>query len=215
MASAPRELTTSIVLMPHGHAAVASITAVVAGGGERLLRSAVEPLLTIGSGLLDQHAQLAPYPALVSTSQLHPNVGRQPVSTTNGLLVSLTGDDAEAIVDAVTGPHRPLVQLRSVGGAVNDLPPDATAYAHREHEVLLVGTTFPPAGDEELDAVWRPFADRIDGEYVGFESRPDETSFKRVYPGATGDRVRRLWTRYDPDGVFQSLWRPAPARPRR
>ncbi|MGW3792014.1 hypothetical protein ACWD8I_12715, partial [Micromonospora arida] len=28
--------------------------------------------------------------------------------------------------------------------------------------------------------------------------------FARIYPGETGARVRRLWKRYDPDGVFRS-----------
>ncbi|GGO28091.1 FAD-binding protein [Microbispora rosea subsp. aerata] len=211
MASAPRELSTAVTLLPYGDSAVASITAVVAGGSERRLRAAVEPLRGIGAGVLDEHARLAPYPALVSTAHLHPNVGQQPVTTTNGLLVAMTDDDAAAIMAMATGPHQPLVQMRSLGGAVNDMPADATAYAHRRHGVLVIGTTFPPRSGRQLDAAWRPLAGRVDGAYVGFESRPGESAFARIYPGATGDRVRRVWRRYDPDGVFQALWRLSPA----
>ena len=212
MASAPRELSTAVALMPYGDAVVAAITAVVASGSERRVREAIEPLLGIGDGVVDQYAQLAPYPALVSVAHLHPNVGQQPVTTTNGLLRSMTDEDAAAIMSAVTGPHRPLLQLRSLGGAAGDTPADATAYPHRDHGTLVIGSTFPPDGARELDAVWRPLADRFAGAYVGFESRPDEAAFWRIYPGATGDRVRKVWRHYDPEGVFQALWRLAPAR---
>ncbi|MEV4385562.1 hypothetical protein AB0J68_07505, partial [Micromonospora sp. NPDC049580] len=34
--------------------------------------------------------------------------------------------------------------------------------------------------------------------------RPGPAAFARIYPGETGARVRRLWKRYDPDGVFRS-----------
>lgn len=209
IAAAPRELTVAGMLMPHGRSTVGAFTAVVAGANERRLREAVEPLLKLGSGVLDQSAQLAPYSALVSPAHLHANVGQQPVTTTNGLLTAMTGDDAAAIMDVAAGPHRPLVQLRFLGGAANDLSADATAYPHRRHQVMVIGTTFPPRGAAELDASWRPLADRFDGAYIGFESRPDEAAFQRIYPGETGDRVRRAWRRYDPDGVFQALWRSA------
>ena len=214
MASAPRELSTAVTLVPHGRSAVASITAVVAGASERRLRAAVQPLLAIGTGVLDEHAQIAPYAALVSTAHLHPNVGQQPVTTTNGLLTAMTDDDAAAIMSVVTGPGQPLIQMRSLGGAVNDVPADATAYAHRHHGVLVIGTMFPPRGGARLDAVWEPLSGRVDGAYIGFESRPDESAFKRIYPDATGDRVREVWSRYDPDGIFQSLWQPSQAKRR-
>ncbi|RVX46741.1 FAD/FMN-containing dehydrogenase [Nonomuraea polychroma] len=206
MASAPRELSTAVTLLPHGRALVASITAVVADASEQRVRAAIEPLLSIGSGLLDHHARLAPYPALVSTAHLHANVGQQPSTTTNGLLTSMTDDDAAAITAAATGPHQPLIQMRSMGGAVNDMPADATAYAHRHHGTLVIASTFPPRRGVELDAAWRPLAERVDGAYTGFESRPDKSAFERIYPDATGDRVGRLWNRYDPEGIFRGSW---------
>ncbi|MGP4101190.1 FAD-binding oxidoreductase [Nonomuraea sp. KM90] len=205
LASAPRELSTAVTLLPHSRSLVASITAVVAGGGEQRLRAAVEPLLRIGA-TLDQQAQIAPYSALVSMAHLHANVGQQPSMTTNGLLTAMTDEDAAAIVAVASGPRRALVQLRSVGGAVNDVPADATAYAHRRHGTLVVASVFPPGRGAALDAAWRPLAGRVDGAYVGFESRPDKDAFERIYPGATGDRVRHLWHRHDPDGVFRALW---------
>ncbi|MFC0503361.1 FAD-binding oxidoreductase [Micromonospora costi] len=201
LAEAPRELSTAAVLFPHGRSAVLSITAVVAAESLRRARPLVEPLLAIGR-LLDHRVDLVPYPALVPLGHLHPNVGQQASTTTNGLLTMDDGG-ARAIMRAVTGPERALIQLRSVGGAVNDVDPDATAYPHRHQDTLVVGTVFPPQGGGALDAAWRGIGQRADGAYVNFESRPDRAAFDRIYPGATGRRVAELWRRYDPDGVFR------------
>lgn len=209
LARAPRELTTSAVLLPYGPSAVMQITAVVAAESARRARPMIEPLLAIGR-LLDHRTDLVPYPALVSTAHLHANVGQQPNVTTNSLL---TMDDAaaRALMRAATGPSRALVQLRSVGGAVNDVDPADTAYAHRHQDTLAIGTVFPPQGGTALDAAWRRVAARSDGAYVNFEGRPDRAAFDRIYPGATGARVAELWRRYDPDGVFRPALAPAGA----
>ncbi|MEV4812717.1 FAD-dependent oxidoreductase [Micromonospora avicenniae] len=201
LAQAPRELSSAVVLFPHGRSIVMQITAVVAAESMRRARPLIEPLLSIGR-LLDQRIDLVPYPAMVPTSHLHANVGQQASLTTNSLL---TMDDAaaRAIMRAASSPRRALVQLRSVGGAVNDIAPAATAYPHRHQDTLAVGSVFPPQGGPALDAAWRGVAARSGGAYVNFESRPDRAAFDRIYPGETGRRVAELWCRYDPDGVFR------------
>ncbi|MFG2058903.1 FAD-binding oxidoreductase [Micromonospora sp. NPDC048930] len=212
---APRELSAAAMLLPYGSSTVLSVTAVVAGASLRRVRPAVAPLLELG-GLLDHRVDLVPYPALVPTAHLHPNVGQQPSLTTNGLLAGMDGATARAIMRAAGGPNRALVQLRSVGGAVNDVAPDATAYPHRHQETLVVASVFPPHGAAGLDAAWRGLAGRTDGAYVNFESRPGPAAFARAYPGATGVRVAEVWRRYDPDGVFRTAagWRDVPVEGR-
>ncbi|TYB96023.1 FAD-dependent oxidoreductase [Micromonospora sp. WP24] len=201
LAQAPRELSSAAVLLPYGRTTVLQITAVVAAESLRRARPLIEPLLAIGR-LLDHRTDLVPYPALVPTSHLHANVGQQPSLSTNSLL-TMDGAAARAITRAAGGPQRALVQLRSVGGAVNDVAPTATAYPHRHQDTLAVGSVFPPQGGAALDAAWRGIAARSDGAYVNFESRPDRAAFDRIYPGQTGRRVAELWRRYDPDGVFR------------
>jgi FAD/FMN-containing dehydrogenase len=200
LAEAPRELSTAAIIAPYGRTTVLSITAVVAGDNLRRARSIVRPLTEIGN-LLDHRTDRVPYPALVPMAHLHPNVGQQANTTTNGLL-TMTDDGARTIMAAATGQDRALIQLRSVGGAVNDVAPDATAYPHRHQDTLVVATVFPPDGPSELGAAWRDVAAHTDGAYVNFEGRPDPTAFARIYPGPTGVRVARLWRRYDPEGVF-------------
>jgi hypothetical protein len=176
MESAPRELTTINMLGRNGNGFAMSMMAVVASADERLIRRAIEPLLGVGTRLLDQQAQLAPYAALVPAGH-HPHLGRQSAAMTNGLLPQVTSENARAIMTAAADDHGPLIQLRSLGGAVNDVAPDATAYPHRHQQALVLALVFPPLGDEQLDRVWSEISPHTEGSYRNFESRPTpETS---------------------------------------
>ncbi|MDX3070899.1 FAD-binding oxidoreductase [Streptomyces sp. NPDC088354] len=202
MAAAPRELSTAVNLSGQGSFAVASVTAIVASDSESVIRGALEPLAGLGDTVLHQ-AYVLPYPQLLSTAQLHGHNGQMPVVTTNGLLTRMTPEAARSLVAAVTAPEPVLVQMRSLGGAVNDMDPAATAYPHRHQRTLVTATAFPPGDGETLSAAWKPLLPRTDGAYVNFESRPDEETFARAYPGGTGARVTELRRRYDPDGVLR------------
>jgi FAD/FMN-containing dehydrogenase len=205
MRSAPRELTTAMTLLAHGSQPVLQLHAVIAADNERRIRRAAEPLLGIGTKLLGQSVQVVPYQALVPTAHVHANTGQQPVMTTNGLLPAMTPDAARAIMTLVTGPAPLLVQLRSLGGAVADVPEQETAFAHRHQQALVIATEFTQGKHPVLlDAAWPRVARHLDGQYLGFESRPDAAAFERVYPGATGQRVHAAWRRYDPEGLFRS-----------
>ncbi|RIV35617.1 FAD-binding oxidoreductase [Micromonospora radicis] len=199
---APRELSTAVTLTPYGHGTVMSLTAVVAAESLRRVRPLVAPLREIGK-LLDDRIDLMPYPALVPTAHLHANLGQQPGLTTNGLLTGMDAGPARAVMRAA---GRAVIQLRSVGGAVNDVAPEQTAYPHRHQDTLVVASVFPPQGAAVLDAAWRALAGRTDGAYVNFESRPGRAAFDRIYPGRTGKRVLRAWRRYDPAGLFRPRW---------
>ncbi|MEV4714979.1 FAD-dependent oxidoreductase [Micromonospora sp. NPDC049374] len=195
----PRELSTAVMLMPYGSVTVMSITAVVAAESLRRVRRLVAPLREIGT-LLDDRVDLVPYPTLVPTSHLHANVGQQPNLTTNGLFTGMGDEQARAVTRAA---GRALIQLRSVGGAVNDVAPTETAYPHRHQDTLVIASVFPPQGSTALDAAWSGLARHADGAYVNFESRLRPAAFDRVYPGETGRRVARAWRRYDPEGVLR------------
>jgi FAD/FMN-containing dehydrogenase len=205
MTRAARELTSTVTLFPNRGGFAAQFTAVVADDDPERTRRLAEPLARLGTRLLDQHAQIAPYTALIPAEHLHPNVGQQPVTVTNALLPTLTEASAQAIMDAAAHPSGALVQLRALGGAINDHDPAETAYPHRHQQVLVIFSEFPPGGGSELDLVWKSVEPHADGAYRGFESRPDEATFRRAFPGPTGDRVTALRGRFDPDGVFRGL----------
>ncbi|MGW1888170.1 FAD-binding protein [Streptomyces sp. NPDC001970] len=202
VAQAPRELSTAVTLSSRGPSTAAFVTAVVASDSPSLIRAAVEPLLGVGE-LLDQQTRIVPYTALVPTAHLHANTGQMPSTTTNGLLPDMPPEAARALVVASAGPRPVMIQMRSIGGAVNDVDPSATAYAHRHQQTLVIATAFPPDGRATLTAALDPLVGHTDGAYVNFESAPDEKTFARAYPGPTGARVSELWARYDPDGVLR------------
>jgi FAD/FMN-containing dehydrogenase len=199
LARAPRELTTNGALFAEGGSFVLQLTAVVADGNLELAK----PLGKLGLRLLDQQAQLAPYSALVSTGHLHPNIGQQRLIATNGLFPALTRDSARALTAVAAHPSNPWLQLRSLGGAINDVDPAATAYSHRHQQVLAILSEFPPSAGADLEAAWRPVVPYVDGAYRSFESRPSDETFRQAFPGATGERVLKLRDYFDPAGVFR------------
>lgn len=203
LTAAPRDLTTNGVLAHDGDRLLLQLTAVVAGDDPERVRALVEPLTGLGVRSLGVQAQLTTYPAMVPTAHLHPHTGLQVSTTTNALLPVLGDDEAAALVETVRHPVGALVQLRSLGGAMGDVAPDETAWAHRHQQVLAVASTFPPDDGVGLDLAAAPLLAVADGAYRNFESRPTDATWARAFPGETGERVRALASRYDPDGVLR------------
>lgn len=89
-----------------------------------------------------------------------------------------------------------------MGGAVNDLVPDATAYAHRSAAFSLVAVTLRQRRDA-LDAAWDAGIGRhVDGTYLNLERQRDEATLRRAFPPATLARLHDVKRRYDPAGLF-------------
>ncbi|MEU2109906.1 FAD-dependent oxidoreductase [Streptomyces sp. NPDC019507] len=199
---APRELTTALMLSSRGSVTSALITAVVATDDERVIRRSIEPLFGLTDVTLQQ-AVITPYTNLVPRQHMHANTGQMPSSTTNGLITDITPAASRAIVAVAGGPTPVLIQMRSLGGAVSDVDPAATAFPHRHQRSLIIASAFPPYGHEALGRAWEPMAEHTEGAYVNFVSRPDDAMFDRTYPGITGARVAGLWKRYDPEGILR------------
>jgi hypothetical protein len=103
---------------------------------------------------------------------------------------------------------KPIAQIRALGGAMARVSPDATAFAHRENEALVVVPAFGPkdASDEQAQqirqAAWRPLASMANGAFLNFLSDASESSVASVYPSATYARLARIKATYDPDNIF-------------
>jgi hypothetical protein len=103
-----------------------------------------------------------------------------------------------------------MLQIRSVGGAVNDVDPLATAYAHRTQNFSVNAVGSSTQGDE-LDRVWDDLAPHISGLYISFDTDPRPERLHDAFPGETLERLRRLKAEHDPDNVFNQNFAVAPA----
>jgi FAD/FMN-containing dehydrogenase len=93
-----------------------------------------------------------------------------------------------------------MVQVRSAGGAINDVPADATAYAHRHQQFSV--TAISGRGDERFFAAWGALQPSMDGMYLSFQTDHSAEDVRRAFPPATLARLQRIKRRVDPDRVF-------------
>jgi hypothetical protein len=97
--------------------------------------------------------------------------------------------------------------VRSLGGAVSRVPDDATAYAHRRAELMIVTTVAGPdqvieAARPGLEAVWSRLAPHVTGAYANFLTSTSDEDVRAIYPAATYGRLAAVKRRYDPVNLF-------------
>lgn len=189
---APREISAFLVLDgPFAHAIV-----VHAGDDPGPQAAALEPFTAL-PGLTGGEAELLPYPAVPVTTG-EPHAGQQPGRARTGLAVHLDRETARRIADYAGEIE--MVQIRSVGGAINDVPADATAYAHRHQNFSVTAVSY--AERPAFDAAWAPVRELMDGLYLGFESDHTPSSLTEAFPEPTLTRLRALKEKWDPGRVF-------------
>jgi alkanesulfonate monooxygenase SsuD/methylene tetrahydromethanopterin reductase-like flavin-dependent oxidoreductase (luciferase family)/FAD/FMN-containing dehydrogenase len=151
--------------------------------------------------LLDQSVALATYDqvmgALFSDA---PQQGQGEPLSHSGLAAHLTPElaaDAAALLDAGASYF---FQVRAVGGAVADVPAEATAYAGRSANFSVAAFGTRASG---LDGWWTRLEPHFDGMYLSFESATGPDALARAFPPAHLARLRALKRRYDPNGLFR------------
>jgi FAD/FMN-containing dehydrogenase len=189
---APREISAFLYL----GASFAQATIVYAGDDADAAAAALEPFTTL-PGLAGGQAQRVPY-ATVPLTTGAPHTGQLSARARSGLALHLDRETSRQV--ALLANVVDMVQIRSAGGAINDVPPDATAYAHR-HQNFSV-TAVSRAGRAEFDAAWEPVHRRMDGMYLSFESDHRLSSLSEAFPEPTLARLRALKARWDPGHIF-------------
>ena len=204
MESAPEELCTALALMPGFGDFPAGAMMWVAYCGDD--PSAIEPLRSIGNVLSDTVEEKAYAEVL---EEAHPPEGIQPVIG-NTLVESLTGDCIDAIVAAYSaGTAGRVVFLRNLGGAMSRVAADATAFAHRSAQALVVSAKFLPldASAELVSAAreeWQTIGRHGIGSYAGFLGSDTPEDLSTLYPPETMSRLVEVKRAWDPDNVFRS-----------
>jgi FAD/FMN-containing dehydrogenase len=189
---------SAFLYLGSGPTPFAQATIVYAGDDVGAATPEIERFLRL-PGLAGQRAVVTPYASVPLTSGA-PHSGQQRASTHTGLAVHLDDDLADRIATLLRSPGTDMVQIRSVGGAINDVDAAATAYAHR-HQNFSV-TAVSVRGGAAFHDAWEPVHRRMDGMYLSFESDHAPSAVAEAFPPATLARLRDLKERWDPEDLF-------------
>ncbi len=197
--AAPREVTAFLSAGPGrgGQGPVAQAMVVYAGDDTDAAVRALEPFLQVGP-VLDQRAQVAPYPAIL-VGHDGPHGGGPTPATRSALLEHITPQSAKTMARMLNTGDAYFMQLRQVGGAVNDMAADATAYSHRSANFSLAAMG---RRVDLLDRRWAELGDAARGLYLSFDTRTGPEVLAEAFPEPVLGRLRELKAKYDPDHVF-------------
>ncbi|MEH0580113.1 FAD-binding oxidoreductase [Streptomyces canus] len=193
--AAPREIG-AFLYMGGGEVVMASV--VFAGEDTVAAEQAFAPFLKIGR-VLGRRAVLTPYASVVTRTGA-PHYGQQGAYLHNGFAVHLDGPLSKRLETLLGSQYGTMVQIRSVGGAVNDVPTEATAFAHR-HQNFSV-TAVAPGPSASFDAAWEFVRPSLDGLYLSFETAFSPQRLTDAFPPPTLQRLREIKRKVDPENVF-------------
>jgi alkanesulfonate monooxygenase SsuD/methylene tetrahydromethanopterin reductase-like flavin-dependent oxidoreductase (luciferase family) len=196
-----RDTTTFLVMgLPRGgQPAVAQLYGVVDSADPDTVVAQLQPFAGIAP-MFEQQVVIAPYAAVMGMAPDAEHHGRgEPVSR-SAFVREITPAFADAAARLLRGGVVYFFQLRTVGGAVADVDPDATAYAHRDagFSVIAMGVD-----RRRLDAAWDALSEHFDGLYLSFETDQRPERLTDAFPPRTLRRLRELKARYDPGDVFR------------
>ncbi|ABG05994.1 FAD linked oxidase-like protein [Rubrobacter xylanophilus DSM 9941] len=211
--AAPRELTSFIILGAQrpGRPAVAQVLAVVDSDRPETIVELLEPVAG-AAPVYDQSVVITPYASIMANAQGSYHEARGEPVARSGLVRHITPRLAAAAEALLRSGAAYFFQIRSVGGAVADVAPGATAYANRSANFHV--TAFGASG-ERLDAAWEAMRPDFDGLYLSFDTDRRPERLREAFPPATLARLRELKARYDPGNLFDDNFNIPPAERRR
>jgi alkanesulfonate monooxygenase SsuD/methylene tetrahydromethanopterin reductase-like flavin-dependent oxidoreductase (luciferase family)/FAD/FMN-containing dehydrogenase len=126
--------------------------------------------------------------------------GRGEPIARSGLVGHLTPAFAAAAAELLDAGASYFFQIRAVGGAVADVPSDATAYGWRGANFAVAAMGTPSSG---LDEAWERLLPHMEGLYLSFETTTGAQTLARAFPPAHLARLRDLKADWDPTGLFR------------
>src|SRR5262249_37268210 len=143
---APEELTSIANLanpFAGGASAPVEIHLVFDGDDAVAAAAAIDPIRRLGTVLADE-ITLKPYEAVLGHGLTPPPPSQ--LGTRSGFAGTASVPDVlRRLAETATSGTSPVIAIRSLGGAASRVPDDATAYAHREAELMFATTTVGPA----------------------------------------------------------------------
>lgn len=211
MRGADRSLTSVITVMPafSGRPSVVMSEGVCSDPGGKS-HDILERLIHIGE-IVSHETRTIPYVEILRPFMSHGAHGTQPFmpkAQVNGFIKDITPETCAAIGEEFEGKGSFFVQLRALGGAIQDVAQSDTAYAHRDAQFLIAITSLN-ALDPSQEAVQSQLQRMKDhvmpetlGSYMQFMSTYSKTDIDSIYPPKTLERLRKIKQLYDPHNVF-------------
>ncbi|WP_062430762.1 LLM class flavin-dependent oxidoreductase [Herbidospora daliensis] len=197
--TAPRDTTAFLIMGPprRGQPAVAQIMAMVDSGDPEVIVEQLQPFAGI-SGLYQQQVVVAAYADVMDNAHDGDHHGQGEPVARSAFVREITPAFAAAAAKMLASGVVYFFQIRTVGGAVADVPAEATAYAHRDagFQVTAMGID-----DTRMDVLWEASREHFDGLYLSFETGLGKVA--DAFPPQTLDRLRALKRRHDPANVFR------------
>jgi len=208
MRTAPEELTSVAVFanpLAGGPDAPVEIHVVFDGDDLGLADQAIDPIRRLGTVTGDDIA-LKPYADALEDGG-PPPPGIQFVARSAFVAAESVPDIVHILAQARTSQRSPVIAVRSVGGAVSRVPDEATAYAYRQAELMLLTFTVGPepaieAARPALETIWEKLAPHVSGAYANFLTPATEEDVAAIYPAQTYKRLAAVKRRYDPGNLF-------------
>lgn len=197
---ADRSVTGQVILgQRRGTQRIAQAMLVVDHDDPETVVARLQPIAEVAP-LVDQNVALATYDQVMGlfTSDA-PQQGQGEPHTHSGLADHLTPELSREVADLLDAGTSYFFSIRAVGGAVSDVPSEATAYAGRSAAFSLsaFGAT------SRFDEAWERLVPHLSGSYLSFETGTGPQWVERAFPPAHLARLRELKRRWDPTGLFR------------
>jgi FAD/FMN-containing dehydrogenase len=217
-ASAPEELSTISFIMPvpplpvvpEEHHFKPSLVVMFVHASDDIAagRAALEPFRALATPLAEAAFPM-PYPGIYEFTA---EGGKRGNDVVRSLFLDTLDDAAiDTILARMAAPSSPraMTQIRVLGGAMARVPVEATAFAHRDANVLIaLLTAFEDAAELPIHESWtqayfEELRPKATGVYSNFVADEGDGRVRDAYPDATYARLAQVKRRYDPTNLFR------------
>jgi FAD/FMN-containing dehydrogenase len=204
----PEEVTVNVVManpFAGGPEAPVELHLAYDGDDPEQAALAINPIRALGTVLSDS-VRLQPYADILEEG-LVPPPGIAFWTRSAFVEPESVAEVLRILCEVGASERPPIIQLRTVGGAVSRVDESATAYAHRMAELMIATTLVGPepvvtGARPALESIWGGLAPHVAGAYANFLSDSDEAEVAAVFPDDTYRRLAAVKREYDPGNLF-------------
>lgn len=202
-AAAPRDTTVFLVTgRPRPEGSVIQLYGLVDSPDPDVILERLTPFASLGA-LVQQQVVLARYTDVMNQAHdvgVDGHHGHGEPHARSGLIPALTSEFAHDAAQMLRTGDVYFFQLRTMGGAIADVAPEATAFGHRTAGFQITAMGGDP---EALDTAWARLQPHVHGLYLSFETTRSPKRVADAFPPATLARLRDLKHRFDPTNLFR------------